>query len=151
MAGRANAVAELRPAVERVVSVLQRTPGGQFLDWKVDVPAGLRARIDGDDLTELLGNILDNAARYATSEVRITGRQTGQTMVLEIADDGPGIPAEKISWVLRRGGQLDQTSGGAGLGLSISNDIARAVGGSLSIANGDTGLTITVALSAGGH
>jgi signal transduction histidine kinase len=146
MAGRANATAELRQSVERLVSVLQRTPGGRFLEWTVDIPADLKARIDADDLTEMLGNLLDNAARYATSEVRIAGRREGGEALLEIEDDGPGIPLEKIPQVLRRGGQLDQTSGGAGLGLAISNDIAIAVGGSLRLEQREQGLKVAVRL-----
>nr|WP_246748606.1 HAMP domain-containing sensor histidine kinase [Rhizobium setariae] len=150
MAGRANATAALRLSVEHLVAVLQRTPRGQFLEWTVDVPPELKARIDKDDLTEMLGNLLDNAARYATSEVTISARRAGADIVMEIIDDGPGIPEEKIPQVLRRGGQLDRTSGGAGLGLAISNDISNAVGGSLRLENLDRGLRVTIRLQAAG-
>jgi signal transduction histidine kinase len=148
MAGKSSAVAEIRPAVDLLVSVLQRTPAGQFIDWQVDIAEGLKARIDADDLKEMLGNILENAARYATSDVAITASRTGNVILVVVSDDGPGIPDDKLELVIVRGGRLDQSSHGAGLGLSISTDIAEAAGGALSLKNINPGLQVTATIPA---
>jgi signal transduction histidine kinase len=149
MAGRPDGDADAWAVVDRLVSVLARTPEGERLQWELGEPRGVRVRIDSEDLTEILGNILDNAVRYARESVAITMTRDGGTVVIGILDDGPGIPADKIPFVLGRGGRLDETSGGAGLGLAIANDIVTAVGGSLSIENASPGVKVMIRLPEG--
>ena len=79
--------------------------------------------MDKADIAEVLGNLLENASRYARSTVRLSVSQQGQVV---IEDDGPGIPQEMRSWVMTRGGRLDQRPDGAGLGLAIVQDVLAA-------------------------
>jgi signal transduction histidine kinase len=138
---------EILPVVNRVLAVIERTPSGERLDWNIDIEEYTAARIDAEDLAELLGNLLENAARYAESVVNIEARSSGETVLLTIADDGPGIPEDRLPDVLERGGRLDRSSNGAGLGLAIVSDIVTAAGGDFQIANGAPGLRITIGLA----
>lgn len=146
MAGRPTGKADARVVIRRVVAVLERTPQGELLDWNLNVPDEVRVRIDAEDLTEVLGNILENAMRYARETVTIRTKLVGGDATIEIDDDGPGIPAGKIDYVLGRGRRLDESSGGAGLGLSIASDIVTVVGGTLSLSNIEPGLRVEIRL-----
>jgi len=146
-ANAANAAANITSVAQRVMRVMERTPEGMRLRWKIDVPPALIARIDPEDLTEILGNLVENAARHARSEVTIAGKADDGAVVLVVGDDGPGIPPERAQEALRRGGRLD-TSGSAGLGLAIVGDIADAWGAALSIDAPPSGCRISLRLPA---
>lgn len=126
-------VQPIRPVVDRVISVLQRSPRGRNLSWQVEVSDGLGVRVDEHDLLEILGNLAENAAKWAANTVRITGKQQGNTVILQVEDDGPGVPENQTSTVLARGGRLDESSPGSGLGLAIVNDLLEAHGGTISL------------------
>lgn len=140
-----NAAANIESVAQRVVSVMERTPDGRRLSWTVDVPAPALARIDPEDLTEALGNLVENAARHAKHSVTIRALTGDGTAVVSVIDDGPGIPPSRAQEVLRRGGRLD-SSGSAGLGLAIVGDIADAWGGTLSIENPQQGCHVSLRL-----
>ncbi len=78
-----------------------------------------------------MGNILENAAKWAKSRVRATASAMALTVTIRIEDDGPGIPEAARQAVLRRGVRLDQATGGSGLGLAIVGDVLEACGGAL--------------------
>jgi signal transduction histidine kinase len=119
-AGVSSHRSPLLPAVQRVVGTLQRAPRGDAITWTVEVPADTHIAIDGTDLLELLGNLIDNARKHARANVRIghDGKQ------LAVEDDGPGVAPEKLSTITRRGVKLDALAPGSGLGLSIVSDLA---------------------------
>jgi signal transduction histidine kinase len=127
-------------AVDRVVRVVERIPAAQRLDWSIDIPSDLHARIDDDDLAEALGNLIENGVRHARHVLTINAHVEDGTAVISVGDDGPGIPEEKHAEVLSRGGRVDARGSGAGLGLSIVTDIANAWFGSLTLADGEPGL-----------
>ncbi|WP_299439736.1 HAMP domain-containing sensor histidine kinase [uncultured Rhodospira sp.] len=133
--------ATCRPAevVDRVVGVVRRTPDGARLTWRQEVPTGLVAPIDADDLTEVLGALIENAARHAGSTVTVAGWRDGEGVVLSVADDGPGIPAERRAVMLDRGQRLDMAGDGSGLGLAIAQDILAAWGGTLVLDDAPSG------------
>jgi signal transduction histidine kinase len=156
---RARIAAGLTPATcrpaevaARVVGVVRRTPDGARLTWRQAVPADLVAPIDADDLTEVLGALVENAARHAVSSVALSGGRDGTGVVLSVADDGPGIPADRRAAMLERGGRLDTRGDGSGLGLAIAQDIVAAWGGTLSleIAGPVGGLRARIVLAAPG-
>ena len=89
--------------------------------------------MDAQDLTEILGNLAENAATWAAGTVRIKGRRDGNAVTLCVEDDGPGVPENRVDDVLARGGRLDATRPGTGLGLAIVGDLVEAHGGSLSL------------------
>ncbi|PYE42963.1 signal transduction histidine kinase [Rhizobium sp. PP-F2F-G20b] len=149
MAGRdVTARASLADVADRVISVLSRTPQGEAIDWHNGLSATACVRLDAGDLAELLGNILENAARYAEESVTLQADRMGDRIRFSIRDDGPGIPEDKLSYVLRRGERLDTTSTGAGLGFSIAQNIVEAAHGSILLRNASPGLEVIVDLPA---
>ncbi|CAG8868784.1 Adaptive-response sensory-kinase SasA [Pseudomonas fluorescens] len=104
---------------------------GEGLMLEADVAPGLLLPWDREDLLELLGNLLDNACKWAESEVRLGIAATAQGYQLWVDDDGPGIPQEARPQVLERGSRLDEQVNGHGLGLGIVRDIVDAWGGRL--------------------
>jgi len=121
---RASARAEIAPIVERVVAVVRRVPEAADLAWSINVADGTTARIDPDDLTEALGNLIENAAKHARTRVSVATATAAETVVITVADDGPGFPADQVSAILERGHRLDESGPGHGLGLAIVADVA---------------------------
>ena len=94
---------------------------------------------DPHDLEEMLGNLLDNACKWARSRITIRGRKTGERLRIVVEDDGPGISSEHIQGITRRGQRLDETVAGSGLGLDIVLDIAELYEGALVLGEAHTG------------
>jgi signal transduction histidine kinase len=127
-----RATADVATSVEGVVRVMRRAPLGERLTWHDNVPAGIRVRIDAADLSEALGNLVENAARHAASRVAVLARAQAGRVAIHVIDDGPGIPLDKRIEATERGRRLDTSAhDGAGLGLAIVSDIAETWGGSL--------------------
>ncbi len=101
------------------------------IDWQA--PPGLRLPWDREDLLEALGNLLDNACKWADSAVRVSAGEDGEGYWLCVEDDGPGIDPAQREAVIARGSRLDEQVAGHGLGLGIVRDIAQACGGTLSL------------------
>jgi signal transduction histidine kinase len=135
-----NASANLKSVVDRVVRVVERTPQGQKLDWDINVGESLTAPIETDDLSEALGNLIENSVRHARTRISISAGAEAKQIFIVVADDGPGIAEEHRSTVLARGERLDTRSEGAGLGLAIVSDIAEAAGGRLILDDANPGL-----------
>lgn len=130
----------------RLVRVLSRGPEGTKLDWHVDVASDVLVGIGADDLSELLGAVLENAAKWARTDVGISAA-AGNPVQIRIDDDGPGVPPSQLAEICRRGVRLDQKVDGSGLGLAIASDIAEAYGGRISFeARQPTGLGVIVSL-----
>jgi signal transduction histidine kinase len=115
------------------------------LDWQAE--PGLRLPWDREDLLELLGNLLDNACKWADSQVKLQISKVAEGYQLAIDDDGPGIDAAQRDDVLSRGSRLDEQVAGHGLGLGIVRDIVDAWAGSLQLADSPLGgLRVTISL-----
>jgi signal transduction histidine kinase len=146
-AAPADRTARIKATVDRVIAVVGRTPKGATLDWAIEVAPDLAVRIPPDDLTEVFGNLLENAARHARERIAVAASAAGSEAVIAIVDDGPGIPPDRVAEALRRGGRLDEGGAGAGLGLAIVADILEAWGGSLALGPTTSGaMTATVRL-----
>jgi signal transduction histidine kinase len=130
----------------RVVNVLQRTPRGQALDFAIDAPDDLMVPLDEADLAETIGNLAENASRFARHNVHIAASRTPAAVEIAVADDGPGIPAEQRERALARGASLDTRMGGTGLGLAIVADTAEAYGGALRLEDAEPGLRAVVTI-----
>ncbi len=124
----------LRPLVETLVSIQNRTPRGRTLEFSLQVDEGATIAMEKADLAEVLGNLLDNAARHARSEIRITVSRSGP---VTIEDDGPGVPDTLTAVIVERGKRLDEQ--GAGLGLAITEEILEAYGRSLRLERSNLG------------
>ncbi|MHC5785200.1 sensor histidine kinase [Pseudomonas idahonensis] len=112
---------------------------GEHLDLSYQAPPGLRLPWDREDLLELLGNLLDNACKWADAQVRLSVEERPQGFCLRVEDDGPGIPEARRNEVFSRGARLDEQTDGHGLGLGIVRDIVDACGGSLSLGDSEWG------------
>jgi signal transduction histidine kinase len=108
------------------------------IDWRA--PDDLSFLGERQDLQEILGNLIENAANFSKRRVRVSagGSGLGQ-MILVVEDDGPGLPADQRDTVMQRGARLDESAPGSGLGLSIVDDLTRAYGGRLNLADSDMG------------
>jgi signal transduction histidine kinase len=127
--------ADLAKIVHELVRTLKRTPDGETLIWHVNVPADDLLPIDPHDLRELIGNILENASKWAKSSITITSSRQGTHRLVSVEDDGPGVAPDKIGTLTTRGKRLDHQKPGTGLGLSIVNDICDVYGITLTIGN----------------
>lgn len=134
--GGARALAEavpIKPLVEKIGSALTKVYAGRGTRFDLAVPAALRARADQGDLYELLGNLLDNAAKYGRGRVRFTASRPRDSQILMIVeDDGAGFP-EDAEALLERGVRADSLEDGQGLGLGAVREVVEAYGGRLTL------------------
>ncbi|WP_082494605.1 HAMP domain-containing sensor histidine kinase [Methylobacterium sp. Leaf108] len=105
----------------------------------LDLPAGLGVACDGQDLDEMLGNLVDNACRWCRTRVRIAAAARGAGIVIAVEDDGPGLDAQAAAEALRRGRRLDESLPGHGFGLSITTELADLYGGGLALGRAGLG------------
>ncbi len=116
-------------AVAGVVRTLSQLYAERGLTFAVDVDPALHVLVAREDLDELIGNLLDNACKWARTRCSVTVRPAGGRVAVVVEDDGPGISAEMRSQVLTRGVRADEAVPGTGLGLSIVRDLTEAYGG----------------------
>jgi len=116
--------------VPDLIGTLQSLHRGRDLRFETRLPAEALPAFDREDLVELLGNLLDNACKWAAGRVRLTLRG-GSGLVIVVEDDGPGVSDGDLAILTRRGGRLDEAQEGSGLGLAIARDIATTYGGAL--------------------
>ncbi|UST93712.1 MULTISPECIES: sensor histidine kinase [Pseudomonas] len=112
---------------------------GEHLALSYVAPPGLQLPWDREDLLELLGNLLDNACKWADAEVRLSVIERSDGFALSVEDDGPGIPEEQRTQVFSRGTRLDEQTHGHGLGLGIVRDIVETWGGLLVLGESEWG------------
>ncbi len=148
IAGQGGVGAPFRPRedVGGIRDVLERMYPGKRIVLDIRGEAE-QAAVDREDALELMGNLLENACKWAASEVRLT-LDTANGFRLRIEDDGPGIPEELRDRLLGRGQQLDEEGSGHGLGLAIVQDIVKSYGGELSLGESEIlgGLKVEVRL-----
>ncbi len=133
----------VRELVERMVETLGKVHHNRRIRCVVEIDDDVTFRGDPGDLMELIGNLLENAFKWADARIRVRAAiqpddQTGQ-LVLCIDDDGPGIPVDKVDDVLRRGVRADESVSGHGIGLAIVRDIVDAYHGRLNITRSEWG------------
>jgi signal transduction histidine kinase len=152
--GRARLAGDVLPGayfdcareLPELFATLNMIHGGHLqLTWQAE--PGLRLPWDREDLLELMGNLLDNACKWADSQVHLEVTCGEDVCTLVIEDDGPGIAPERRETVISRGNRLDEQVAGHGLGLGIVRDIVDAWGGSFSLDEGELGgLKVVVSL-----
>jgi signal transduction histidine kinase len=131
-AGTATALrAPLAPAVDGLFRVLERLHADRGLTFAHDIEADLAVRCAPEDLDEMLGNLLDNAAKWGRHRVRVSSSQAGGRITITVDDDGEGLDPSLLTRVLERGVRADQRIAGSGLGLAIVHDLVELYGGSV--------------------
>jgi signal transduction histidine kinase len=125
----AQARAPVWPSLEAVERAVTRLYENVTVDLAGDKKAGVR--VERQDLDEMLGNLIENAAKYGGGRVFVTVSKAGDMVEIEVEDDGRGIPeAERVS-IFDRGARLDTGKPGTGLGLAIVRDVAQIYGGNV--------------------
>lgn len=119
--------------IEGIVRTLKKIPGSESINWEIHLTGDTRVMMASGDVTELLGNLLENATKWAKSNIRVSLRQ-GEMLQIRIEDDGPGVQQDQLENISQRGVRLDEKTRGSGLGLAIALDIVEAYHGSLSFA-----------------
>ena len=138
-AAAAGSVTEVEPVLADLLRTFAKVFQAKDVRFESVSAPDIRFRGEKQDLEEMLGNLIDNAGKWATGAVRIEAAR-GEDLAPErpsilflIDDDGPGLPKERRSEATRRGRRLDETKPGSGLGLSIVVDLAQLYGGNLAL------------------
>lgn len=129
------------PSVEGLVRTMRRLHAGRELTIDADVSPAHEIRGRREDLDEMLGNLLDNACKWARSRVAISSSIDDARVFILVDDDGPGLDPSMRAQVLHRGVRADQQVGGSGLGLAIVSDLAELYGGSVTLETSPLGGT----------
>jgi signal transduction histidine kinase len=131
----------LMPVVNRMINALKKTATNDALLWHSSVALDAQIAMEPGDLLEFVGNLLDNARKWAKSQIYVSWRNG----TLRIEDDGPGVPEDQIAKILERGVRLDVTVSGSGLGLGIVSDLAEVYGFELKLERSSLGgLSVSV-------
>jgi signal transduction histidine kinase len=133
-----------KTAVQPVVDGLVRAMRRIHAERQLTLTAGpfapaLGFRGETQDLQEMLGNLIDNACKWAAHRVEIQAGHRADNLIITIDDDGPGLAADQRERVLQRGVRADEQVPGSGLGLAIVDDLARLYGGQVTLADSPLG------------
>jgi two-component system sensor histidine kinase PhoQ len=127
------------PTLKRIVGALAKVYRDKAMQVRLEANDDVQFFGEESDLMELCGNLLDNAFKYGNSRVIVSARQDGRTLLLDVEDDGPGIPADKRNWVLERGARADTVRAGQGIGLAVVVELVSSYGGEIRIGDSQLG------------
>jgi two-component system sensor histidine kinase PhoQ len=132
------------PAARKLLAALEKVYAAKSLRVETDIAPEVMFRGDEGDLLEILGNVADNAFKWARSRVRVQAQnpvagESGARFMLRIEDDGPGIPDDQVQRVRARGARADAATPGHGLGLAVVQEIVELYDGELAIARSPLG------------
>ncbi|HEX6959131.1 MAG TPA: ATP-binding protein [Ferrovibrio sp.] len=142
MAGSGRALGlqvDVRSTASDIASVLSRIHADKRIETMIDMDAHITFRGSREDLEEMLGNLMENAWKWARRRVLISARVAEGNLHIAVEDDGPGLSEEQTAAVMQRGAKLDETVPGWGLGLGIVADIAALNDGTIAIGRSDLG------------
>jgi signal transduction histidine kinase len=128
-----GARSNVRESVEGLARALLRLYAERGVAIDVQVPDDVTVRVQREDLDEMLGNLLDNACKWARCRVVVGAAVSGNQVVVTVEDDGSGIAPELREAVLQRGVRADEAAPGSGLGLAIVRDLVELYGGSITL------------------
>ncbi len=151
--GSIKANTPVGPVIDRMLRVMQRLNPNISFEHLTDNQNKFSFRGEQQDLEEVLGNLLENAGKYATTKVvvsiALSSTETNPMLKISIEDDGQGLSETQRKEAIERGRRLDESRPGSGLGLSIVNDIVSEYHGSISLKDsGLGGLQVVVQLPA---
>jgi two-component system sensor histidine kinase PhoQ len=129
----------LEPVVNKLCRALGKVYQDKHIQFEPHLPADLKLRVDEGDLMEVLGNLLDNACKWCRQRVRIDVELDKSRARLSIADDGPGVAHTQRDMILQRGGRVDESKPGQGIGLSVVVDIIEAYKGRIVVEQSSLG------------
>jgi signal transduction histidine kinase len=134
--GAHASVSESVDGLTRTLAILYADRG---LRVDVTVAADLNVSVQREDLDEMLGNVLDNAYKWAKEQIAVKSSATEGSVTITVEDDGPGLAPESREKVLQRGVRADEAAPGSGLGLAIVRDLAQLYGGAITLCESSAG------------
>ena len=139
-------VTDVGETLNSLTNALSRIYSERNLQFVVDCPSDAKFRGEKQDLQEMVGNLLDNACKWADSAVNISVETekgpkaaAAKQLIVLVDDDGPGLPATELETVIQRGKRLDESKPGSGLGLSIVADLSEMYYGNFVLQRAPTG------------
>jgi signal transduction histidine kinase len=145
-----SARAPVADSAESLTRVLRRLYASRGLTIDAEVPTTCVVRCQREDLDEMLGNLMDNACKWARTQVVVSAEPSGDQIMIAVDDDGQGIDPAMREAVLQRGVRADEAAPGSGFGLAIVRELAEVYGGAVSLtASPLGGLRATLALPSG--
>jgi signal transduction histidine kinase len=139
LGGPARTQTSISTRLADVVAALSQIHAERALATQVIAEPTIAVRCEPQDVDEMLGNLIDNAFKWASSRVRLSARAEGASVAITVEDDGPGLSAESLDAVMRPGRRLDEQAPGYGFGLPIARELAELYGGSLSLGHSELG------------
>ena len=125
----------VRPVLADLSRTLMRIHADRGISVSFDAPSAMDFRGDRQDFEEMVGNLMDNACKWANSDVHVIAEEADDRLRITVDDDGPGLAPEEREQALNRGERLDETVPGTGLGLSIVVEISGLYGGHFALAD----------------
>ena len=148
-----RASAQARARVWESLEAVQRALDRLYETVTVDIAGDQNAevRVERQDLDEMIGNLVENAAKYGGGRVFVTVEPRGETTDIVVEDDGPGIPEQQREAIFQRGARLDTDKPGTGLGLALVRDVEENYGGRITLEESEDlgGLLARLTLPAG--
>jgi signal transduction histidine kinase len=139
-------VTDVLPVLTALARTMEKIHRDRAVAIDIEAPAAVKFQGEQQDLEEMLGNLVDNACKWAQSRVsvevlhaRAGGADAAPTVHIIVDDDGPGLSPSQREQVAKRGQRLDETKPGSGLGLSIVSDLAHLYGGDLTLGTAPIG------------
>jgi signal transduction histidine kinase len=129
----------LTPRLADHIAAFGKLYADKDLDYEVRVASDIALACEAQDLDELLGNLLDNASKWARHRVAIAANKLGPMVEMTIEDDGPGLSDQQAVDVMRPGHRLDESAPGYGFGLPITNELAELYGGTVVLGKSASG------------
>ena len=130
---------EVAPLINKICRALDKVYQDKKIQFDLHMPENLKVRVDEGDIMEVIGNIMDNACKWCTQRVRINITLKDKRARFTIADDGAGVNDSEIEHIIKRGGRMDESMPGQGIGLSVVMDIMTAYNGELTVTHSDLG------------
>ncbi len=130
---------EAGPVIADLARTMEKIYGRKGVEYEAEIPMSLAFRGERQDFEEVVGNLMDNAGKWAATLVRVSAEGSAGRLVVTIEDDGPGLTDEEQVRVLEKRERLDEKVPGSGLGLGIVRDIADLYGGRLDLGRSELG------------
>ena len=129
----------LQGTLAPLITGLARLAQRRHITLRQTVDSGVRVHMDGQDLQEMVGNLLDNALRWGKSDVHIRLQAQSEMLLLVVSDDGPGMTPQECQAAVQRGRRLDEQRSGSGLGLAIVTDLVTLYHGQMRLQRAESG------------
>jgi signal transduction histidine kinase len=129
----------LAPRVADHMGAFEKLYADKRLAYEIRIAPDIALACEAQDLDELVGNLLDNASKWARQCVLITAVRDGPMVEMTIEDDGPGLSDQQAIGVMRPGHRIDESAPGYGFGLPITRELAELYGGTIKLSRSRLG------------